>query len=358
MKILFIMRDDGGCGFYRCLQPAKFIKRMGLADTEVVLREPTREQLLSADLVVMQEMGSVNASDIARFCIEQKIPYITEFDDYIQHVSPRNLYGYPAWNPSTLYIHRAMEMTRSAFATQVCTNQLAREYFPYNPTIFVIPNYLDQDLWTVPLGRKMDGKIRIGWAGGNAHADDLHMISGVLEKLVKEFKGKVVFETMGMTAQELHGVFNMKQVKDDCPSCGYAGEIHHHPGESLQNYPLTLAGLGWDIAVAPVINNGFGNAKSDLKLKEYSALGVPMVASAVVPYIEAKRDGCDVLLATTYEEWYNHLKDLIKSEQRRAEIVKNNKKWVGNYYIQDNADKIFEVYEQLIIRARQILGRT
>lgn len=356
-KILWVARDDGGCGFFRCHQPAEFIRRMGLAETEVVLQKPNPAQLMSADLVIMQEMGSVNSTDIARFCIEHKIPYMMEFDDFVQHVSPRNVSGYGAWNPSTLYVHRAMEISRAAFAIQVSTDQLAREYFPYNPTIFVVPNYLDRELWNNPIARRDGDKVRIGWFGGNAHADDLHMISLVIEKLVKESKGKVVFETIGMTAQELHGVFPMREFKETCPSCDFEGGIHHYPGESLQNYPMALAAKGWDIAVAPVIDNAFGNCKSDIKLKEYAGAGLPVVASPVVPYRQAAKNGASVLFAESYEEWYAHLKMLIKSPKKREKMALLNKAWSEKNWIQDNVKNVFGIYEQVMNRAEAVLGK-
>lgn len=356
-KILWVARDSGGCGFFRCQQPARFIREMGLAQTEVVLNNPTHEQLMSADLVIMQEMGFPSSSDIARFLIEHHIPFVTEVDDFLHHVSPHNLGGYGAWNPSTLHTHRAMEMIRSSFALQVSTNQLAREYFPYNPTVFVIPNCLDKDVWDNPTPKRNDDKIRIGWAGGNAHGDDLMMISRVLSDIVKEFKGRVIFETIGMTDKELHGVFNFKTVRDNCPSCGFEGEAHHIPGLSLEEYPMAICSRGWDIAVAPVINNAFGNCKSDLKIKEYSAAGIPVVASPVVPYVEAAKDGANIAFADTYDEWYNAIKDLIKSPKKREKMAVDNREWVKRYWIQDNAQRIFGLYGQIITKAESVLGK-
>ena len=355
-RILYVARDDGGCGFFRCQQPAKFLKRMGFADTEVTLSKATEAQLLWADLVIMQEMGSINSADIVRFLIEHNIPYLAEFDDFIHHVSPHNVSGHGAWNPSTLFTYRAMDLARRAYGIQVSTNQLAREYFPYNPTTYVIPNYFDKDLWTNPISRHQDDKIRIGWAGGNAHADDLFMISNVLEKVVKESNGQVIFETMGMTDAELRGVFKLSSIKENCPSCGYEGEIHHYLGESLEQYPLVMASKGWDIAVAPVINNSFGNCKSDNKIKEYAASGVPIIASPVVPYLESEKEGAKLLFADTFGEWYTHIKDLISDATKRDDIARSNREWVARYWIQDHAKEIFEVYSEIIAKAYAVFG--
>lgn len=356
-KILFVARDDGGCGFYRCMQPANFLKRAGLADAHYIFKTPSKEELFDADLVIMQEMGHTEATNIANFMDKHKIPYMTEFDDYVFHVSPHNLAGYPAWNPSTLFLHRSLEMTKKAVGMTVSTNFLAREFFPYNNNIFVIPNYLDKDKWDQPTVKKADGKIRIGWCGGNAHADDLKMISKVLDKIVKEYKGKIVFETMGMTRHELAGVFPMTIHNDVCPSCGYEGELHHYPGESIENYPMVLASKGWDIAVAPVIDNAFGNSKSDIKIKEYSAMGLPIVASPVAPYREAAEAGASIVFARTFEEWYKAIKDLIEDESRRQEMSKANKDWSKGNWIQDHIGEIAEAYKQMIFAVEQFLGK-
>lgn len=355
-KVLYVSRDQGGCGFYRCEQPAKFLKRAGLFDTEVVFQKPSPAQLMSADLVIMQEMGTANASNIGRFMLEHRIPFMTEFDDFVHHVSPNNKGGW-AWNPGTLMTHRAMELARAGFAMQVCTNDLAREYFPYNPTIFVIPNYLDRDLWDNGSARRGDGKIRIGWAGGNAHADDLKMISKVMQRIVREYGGKVIFETMGMFPVELAGVFPMENSPvDPCEACGHEGVHHQHPGENLQNYPLVLASKGWDIAVAPVIFNAFGNAKSDLKIKEYSAIGLPVVASKVSSYLEAGRSGAPVAFAETYDEWYHEVKRLVDDQALREKVSMQAKAWAQGNWIQDRVTDIAAVYNEVIEKSEKILG--
>lgn len=357
-KILFVKRDDGGCGYFRCVQPATFLKRAGLADTETVSKFATTEQLLSADLVVLQEMGDINGSNIANFCIKNKIPYIAEIDDFLHHISPHNTAGYGCWNPTTLYLSRAIQLIQKASAVTVSTNQLAREYFPYNNIIYVVPNYLDKDKWDNPIVKNTTDKIKIGWCGGNAHADDLKMISLVINKIVKEYKGKIIFETMGMTSQELAGVFPMKIFNDVCPSCGYEGELRHFYGEDLDHYPVVLASKGWDIAVAPVINNAFGNCKSDLKIKEYAAAGISIVASSIIPYKEAVENNAQIrLVDENFEKWYNEIKDLIDNPKERDGAVRNNREWVSRYWIQDNIYKIAEIYQQTISRADLILGK-
>jgi glycosyltransferase involved in cell wall biosynthesis len=356
-NILFIARDDGGCGFYRCEQPAKFLTRAGLANATSVLKHASPQQLMEADLVIVQEMGTIESSNMIKFMEEHGIPFVMEFDDFIHHISPRNLGGYEAWNPSTLFVYRAMELTKRSHGIITATGQLAREFFPYNPNIYVMPNYLDKEIWDVPITHRQDDKIRIGWAGGNAHADDLHMVSKVLERIVREYDGKVVFETLGMTRQELAGVFPMDPSSENpCIKCGHEGELHHFPGESYQSYPQVLGSRGWDLAIAPVINNAFGNAKSDLKIKEYAAMGIPVVASDVQPYRDAVKNGAPIRLADNYQEWYEGLMSLIGDKTARELRSREMKAWSEKNWVQDKVYDISEAFRQILVRSESIVG--
>lgn len=349
---LYIIRDDGGCGFYRCYQPALALRRHGLFNTITDMKATTPEHIMKADIVIFQESGSLDAIEAMKFAIEQNKAIIVESDDLLNAVSPHNP-GYESWNPSTLFWYRtSMQMIR-AHALTVTTPQLAREYFPYNSNIYVLPNYLNQDKWTLPVVRKTDNVIRIGWAGGNAHIDDLKMIAPVIEKIIKEYDGRVKFETMGPTKNELGNTFShLEEFNERCPKCDYQGQSTTWGGETLDNYPTVLASHGWDIALAPVINTAFNNAKSDLKLKEYSAIGVPMIASDVTPYREAKKDGCTVTLADNFKEWYNAIKYLIENPEVRNKIADDNRTWVGKYWIDENIQKYADAYSEVMASAK------
>lgn len=349
---LFIIRDEGGCGFYRCAQPAMALRRHGLMNTITDMRSTTPEHILQADVVIFQDIGSLAAIECMEFALANKKAVLAESDDFLHVVSPNNP-GYAAWNPSTLFLFRAVLQMQRAHGITVTTPQLAREYFPYNKNIFILPNYLNEDKWTLPMVKKTDGIIRIGWAGGNAHVDDLKMVAPVIEKIIKEYQGKVKFETMGLTKEELGSTFShLEEFHEVCPKCNYSGESRTWMGENLDNYPMVLASHGWDIALAPVVNTAFNNAKSDLKLKEYSAINVPMVASKVQPYEDAQKDGCNVILADNFSEWYNGIKKLIDDAVLRDQIATENKKWVSRYWVDENIKNYYDVYMQAIELAK------
>lgn len=357
--VLFVARDHGGCGFYRCVQPAHALRQLKLFNAIVDFKVTTPDHIDQADIVVFQANGTSQAVQMFKYAKDQGKPVVVETDDNLHAISPNNKGGYGAWNPATLYLHRWNDMVRKADAMTVSTPQLARDHFPYNKNIYVLPNYLDEEKWMIQKTKSKDAYLRIGWAGGNAHGDDLRLVAKVVEQIVHDHKDKVKFETMGMLKQELKDTFaGLEEFSERCPKCNYQGDSIPHPGDTLDNYPTILATFGWDIGLAPIIDTAFNCSKSDLKLKEYAALGVPVVASEVTPYIEAKKLGCRVLLAKTYEEWYNSIKELMENPDLRKEIADANKSWVSEYWIHDNVDKYANVFNQIIERTKPRLNDT
>src|SRR5207248_3423483 len=76
-----------------------------------------------------------------------------------------------------------------------------------------------------------------------------------------------------------------------------------------------------DINIAPlVVGNAFCEAKSELKIFEAGAVGVPTVASATTSYSAAINDGVDGFLGSTPDEWYVKLLALVDSPERRASM--------------------------------------
>ena len=290
--VLFVIRDKGGCGYYRCLQPAMYLRRYNLMNTITDFKKATKEHIDQADIVVFQEIGSTSSLEAFRYAKKTGKAVVVEVDDLLNMVSPNNKAGYGAWNPSTLYLERAVHKMRGAHAMTVSTPQLARDYGPYNKNIYVLPNYLSEQQWDQRSIKKSDGLIRIGWVGGNSHLDDLKMMVPVIKKLISEYGNKIRFELMGMLEKELDGAFSeLDKFDHECPKCEYKGQIKFHPGQPLEQYTTVLATHGWDIGIAPIVNTAFNCAKSDLKLKEYAAMGFATVASKVTPYIEAEQNG-------------------------------------------------------------------
>ena len=84
-----------------------------------------------------------------------------------------------------------------------------------------------------------------------------------------------------------------------------------------------LAAARPGIGVAPLLDEPFNRAKSELHWIEYALAGAPCVVTGFAgpgPF-DIVRDGLDALVATTPEDWHRHLAALADSPELRARIA-------------------------------------
>jgi glycosyltransferase involved in cell wall biosynthesis len=102
-----------------------------------------------------------------------------------------------------------------------------------------------------------------------------------------------------------------------------------------------------DIGLAPVADDAFNRARSELHWLEYSMAGAPTIASRLMgggPY-EAIRDGVDGLLARNKAEWREALNSLARSPTRRAEIAgRARERVLAEYRAADRAVEWADAY--------------
>jgi len=191
----------------------------------------------------------------------------------------------------------------------VSTQYLAETSRHFIDDIRVVPNRLAKDIWMdLDTSRRAGKRPRIGWAGGSGHQGDLELIQPVIEATRHE--ADWIF--FGMCPAEIRPLL---------------AEYHELVG--YEAYPQTLASLHLDIAVAPLEDIPFNYGKSNLRLLEYGALGLPVVCSDILPY----QDSPATRVPNTPERWIAALRerihDLDAAEREGARL----KDWVTRHYI-------------------------
>ena len=356
LRILMIPMDNKGCGFYRMMVPANEIKRQDLADIQVNFGWNWQMVEWSHIIIIQRhsDPAAFEAIDQAH-SLGKKIVY--EIDDFLQAISPLNP-AFNFWSPMGPHLGRALRLMQKCDAMQVSTPRLRNEYGLWNPVIEVMPNYLDKTIWDTPAWtaihwdnyykKKNDGIIRIIWSGAGSHYNDLQLIEEVITKICQKYPN-VHFCLMGYFGESNQGKNLFQDIPSNtsiCPHCKEAGQLEKIPGIDLLYYPSKLKECAADIAVAPLIETGFNQGKSDLKIKEYSALSIPVIASRMTPYKESVQEGYTGFLASTGKEWFDALELLIKNEELRKRLGKNNHQW----YEQNTIDKHIREWLQFYYR--------
>ncbi len=344
MNILFVTDDKKGPGFYRMMVPANEIRKANLAAARLCFTAQ-QEDIQWADIVVIQRGYHPSLMEMVTWAKSIGKVIVYEIDDYLQGVTPDNP-AWRVWNPAGPHLPRALELMQRCDAMTVTTDRLQREYAPFNPNIHVIPNYLDRTLFTRPNAKKKDKWIRIGYVGASAHQQDLNLLDDVLTKLLRKHTN-VRLIVMGIDPEKAFK--KIPHVDYDCPHCKRKGQFEKIKGAEITMYFNKLSDQGFDIGIAPVVDNAFNNCKSDLKLREYGALGIPVVASDVYPYRQSLKHGKNGYIAKTAEDWYKFLEKLIVNKEQRLKMGKVNKKWVDDEcWIQDHVAVYVNTYEKIL----------
>ena len=226
-----------------------------------------------------------------------------------------------------------------ADAVVVSTDPLAELVTDIAPgtEVHVIPNAIEWETWE-PLYQELEQKRRhplrpyrkprVGWVGAMQHRGDLELLIPVIEAT----KDEVHWVFMGMWLPEFEHLVAEK-----------------HGWVDFHDYPKKMAELDLDLALAPLEYNEFNEAKSNLRIIEYGALGYPVIASDITPY--RTNNPPIILVPNESEKW----KEVIIFQLKNKDININGKnlhKWTISNYIME---KTVKKWNDLFLRNTQQL---
>ncbi|WIB13021.1 glycosyltransferase [Curtobacterium sp. MCPF17_052] len=173
-------------------------------------------------------------------------------------------------------------------------------------TAVVVPNAVQPGLWgTGPSRPDSVGPRRVLYMGSATHGDDLALLRPVFDGLVDDDGRAVRLEVVGVTDTDADWFDRL-----DLPD----GATH---------YPEFVAFLRanahrWSAGVAPLTDDPFNDAKSDLKFLEVSMLGLPFVASDRPSYAGIDEHG-GLLAENDPAAWQHALRTAFREADERVQ---------------------------------------
>ena len=269
--------DRQGCGYYRVIHPYTALEQQlyidgGINDTLINIPELER---FEPDVLLIQpglRRGLSKYFEHVRKHSSAKI--IIDYDDYSPNIPVRSMVRKRIKQDIIKDIRRDCAQ---ADWVVVSTAPQAEEFSRFTSNINIAPNGLPVEVWGNLKSRKRTkNKLRVGWAGGSTHTGDLSLI----KPLIKAFENEVEWVFMGMKPE------------------GVQCEFHH--GVPIDVYPEKLASLDLDLALVPLEINQFNICKSNLRLLELGACGIPIICTDIEPF----RCGLPVTRVNNrYAEW-------------------------------------------------------
>jgi glycosyltransferase involved in cell wall biosynthesis len=263
------------------------------------------------------------------------LPILADVDDDF-HSIPKSHPGYMAvgpGNPKFLQGHKdCLDMADKVTVTTVeLANRLSVPPLAVRPTkLEVISNGWGESEWW---GKRYSrGTVNIGWGGTITHRSDFLLCKDALDYILSKYKYvKIVIAG----DPEIYKM--MDKVKES--------QKMFLPMVRYEDYPHTLC--YYDILIAPLENNRFNGAKSDIKLVDAGAAQIPFVASDVPIYRDAiwQEGG---YLVRGKDNWINALEELVLHDEVRERKGRACREAAWSRHIGKLSDLWVNVYKEVI----------
>lgn len=287
------VEDGSACGYYRIRLPFEELAKHG----HDVKHARFYEYDETWPVLVAERFGAPGfAFDWMKLWRKHKL--VWETDDDLWNIDSPNKRAVKQFTPEYL---KAIEMcVRTAHMVTVTNDHLAQQMSRFNPNVKIVPNMIDGVLCDAPRVRRKN--VTIGWAGGDSHGRDMRYLVRPLQQVVRSTDAHV--HTIGAD------FLNTLRIPE---------ERYHQSGweNKLIDYYKTI---DFDIGLAPLEDTLFTRSKSYIKALEYGALGIPVIASAVGPYLDYVEDGVTGFLVRKESEWIDRMQLLIEDADLRESM--------------------------------------
>lgn len=254
------------------------------------------------DVVVIQRPGSRKMAETIPLLQAEGIRVVVDVDDLFDSIDRGNV-AHAQFSPLAqdfMNFNWVDEACRRADVVTCTTPALKARYgFGHG---HVLPNLVPQSYLTLETDKR---PRTVGWTGTvDTHPKDLHITRGAIGRALREQRGWY-----------FHHIGTGRDVKD-------ALDLPREPTASgwvpFDQYPSAMQQVS--IGIVPLADTPFNEAKSCLKMIEFAALGVPVVASANPDNLRMYQLGVGTVVKHP-SHWYKRLMPLMKSSEARADLA-------------------------------------
>lgn len=342
--------EPNGCAYYRCYLPSLEMEKQGWG-VATAMPEYNPQYGFGAfinkdnvhygwDIVVFKLIMLRSVADILKAENRPNQKIVVDIDDFFEGLEKTNLAyqntdpeKYPDSNRDhyTQIIDRADALITS---TQFLYDFYTKEKGYKN--VFLVRNGIDIDRYH----KKQDYSRflpRVGWVGAIPwRSNDLETMQPFFGDFMS--KNRLEFHHAGHIKELSHTAADLLGLHKDT-------KFTHQPRKLLSQYPTMFKKI--DIGIVPLNNVPFNHAKSTIKGLEYTAAGVPFIASWSPEYENLANSGVG-RVARNEEDWLQHLNELLDPRVRKEDVERNYEIVKQNHSMSARAKEWNDVMEKIL----------
>lgn len=290
---------------------------------------------VDVDIVYLQRLMHKGLAEHIKMARANGQVVINDLDDWYWGLHPSNgafLSSHPKHSPNENINHYRGVLSASDLVT-VSTQYLADRISRFvSCPIEVIPNTVDVARFTTKEHTDSDRPV-VGWVGSTGHrSGDLEEMRGILRPMYED--GEILLQHSG----HHEGGRHVAEAWSVTPE-----SVITVPACDPEDYPSLLT---MDVGIAPLNDTPFNHAKSEIKLLEYSAAGIPWIGSALTSYSALQNDWGAGRTAKKAMHWIKHLRALRDPKVRKEEgEILRDKVWSRD--IATGTDRLIELFDGL-----------
>jgi glycosyltransferase involved in cell wall biosynthesis len=341
------LADYGGCGYYRCIAPNLLLnlyqKAVVIESTSMIIDPKFYAGVKAVKLQRQATPQQLNfVRHLKQISDQNKMKLIYEVDDVVfREDIPMYNRNRDAFTSDDIYNSIREILALADEITVTC--DYFKEYMiekSGNKNVSVIPNYLMK--WWFDryynLGNLVKGydknkkKPIIAIFASGTHVDVANRVNQN-----DDFAGvvNVINKTKTEFQWHFYGSYPLT-----LKSLITTGHIKFFPWVPLAEFPAAMANSGAQLTFAALQDNHFNRCKSNIKLIESGALGIPCVCPDMPTYKDA------FLKYNTGDEFIDVIKAALKNQTVYAELCKKSRAYADNFWLDDekNLMKHHEAY--------------
>lgn len=297
-----------------------------------------------ADIVYFQRCSNEVICREANIAHRLGKKVLFDTDDYI--------HNHPSYNPSkkaieeSPFLKQVDELLTYCDVMTASTDYLGSLYKTKVKKTVTLPNSYNKNHWIYEPTHH-NSCINIAYGASNTHSKDAETCTQALVQIMEKYPN-VRLMTVGWD-----GIDKIRQDKTFFYNDAFSGvPIEKRINYLWCDYPHRIIKYlkHADLGIAPLLENDFNKAKSNVKFIEYSLVNAPTVASDIDAYNYDRKNNPTILVKNNrFDKWYKSLEKLIVDKDYRENLGKlSNEYNEQNFNIENNIHLWVNLFKELM----------